>query len=89
MWLSSGYLVRHGITEPKSPCASALNRLASHPDFKDVLERERKIQKRITETLDMLERDHQLKLTPLMEEAIRMVPRSIFAPQAKARTHFA
>ena len=76
--------VRHGITEPKSQCAAALNRLEHHPDFKGVVEMERRIQDRISETIDMLDRDHNFKLTPYMEEAIRMVPRSIFAPQAKA-----
>lgn len=77
------FLVRHGISEPKAQCAAALNRLEAHTAYRDIVQKERRIQDRISLTLDMLERDHQLKLTPLMEEAIRMVPRSFFAPQAK------
>ena len=79
------FLVRHGISELKSPCAAALSRLEAHVDFKETLRKERQIQQRITNTVDMLDRDHQTKLTPLMEEAIRMIPRSFFAPPTKAR----
>ena len=82
------FLVRHGISELKTPCATALSKLEIHDEYKDTLRRERHIQQRITETLDQLVRDHHIKLTPIMEEAVRMIPRSIFVTPQKVDATF-
>jgi len=67
------------------PCGTALSRMEATPRMSERLLSERRIHATLTATLAMLERDQQLKLSPSIEEAIKMIPRHFFAPNNKER----